>query len=500
MSPSAPSRRRAGQRTLRCASAARQKARKSLANAGKPEPVLGYHLRLEWSHLMRRLALAALCLLFSAAVAANQRTPTVIVDISGIGAERVQALKHEARWSAEFGTELLLGVDDIATWLQRDGVREGLGELSPDEVFVRDHVCVHQSQLAPLGVVGGYEVLRQPPSAIRYAVTMGMPGTALPKDGVVAREAANEVGGIRRGKSVATVTDLVAQVDAERWFQTMSALAGFNRNSFSAALPSARDFILSAFEGATLTTEIFNFQMPSITSCSPATAPIALTNPIGIKLGTRFPGEWIVIGAHYDSRNSARCDGAANPQPGANDNASGCAGVIELARVFANVPTDRSIYFMCYSGEEQGLWGSRRYVEWLQSSSNIDRVKHMINLDMLGYDAGGTLDARVETNSANAALLVDYRNAASIYAPELNIITSSNASAGSDHWYFLQAGVPAVFTWENGAATYPHYHLATDIPANMTRARELAGGILKMDVAMLAQLAGVETLFGTGFE
>ncbi len=447
-------------------------------------------------------SIAVIVLLFATQAAAEGPQSTVIADISGLGAEGVAALKSQAHWSVEMGTEMLLSIDASQRdqWLKRDGVRDGFGPLNRDEVWIRDHVCVHQAQMPALGTVGGFEVLRQPPAMIRYAKAHAIPGTDVPADGVIAREARNEPGGLKRAKSLPSVQSLVDRVDAERWFQTMSLLAAFNRNSFSPTLTSARDWILSSFEGAALRTEVFNYQMPSITSCTPATAPINLSNPIGRKIGERFPDEWIVVGAHYDSRNSARCDGTANAQPGANDNASGCAGVIELARIFADVPTQRSILFMCYSGEEQGLWGSRRYVEALQANGDIAKVKHMINLDMLGFDAGGTLDARVETNATHAALLTQYRNAATTYAPELNLITSSNTGGGSDHWYFLGAGVPAVFTWENGASIYPHYHQSTDTPANMTRARELAGGILKMDTAMLAEVAILGATFANGFE
>ena len=339
-----------------------------------------------------------------------------------------------------------------------------------------------------------------PPSLVRYGQRSGILGSALPADGLIAREFANSDAPRVVLGSTPEVQAIVDGVDAERWFQTMSLLAAFNRNSYSAALGPARDWILSAFEGAQLTTSIFPYTLANVSGCAGAPA-IDIDNPIGTKVGTTLAGEWIVVGAHYDSRNSVRCDGVANPQPGANDNASGCAGVIELARVFAHVPTERSILFMCFSGEEQGLVGSRRYVESLTASGDISRVKHMINLDMIGFDPGGSLDARVDTNAANASLLTQYAAAAATYAPELNLIGSSSTSANTDHWYFLQAGVPAVFTWENGAGIYPHYHQSTDIPENMTRARELAGGILKMDAAMLATVAGlVPPLFADGFE
>lgn len=461
-----------------------------------------HSIGLKPSRLQR--ACSTVLLLLSGAVCAGEPVPTVIVDIHAIGARSLAALKAEpsVQWSAEFGNELLLGVEPKhwPQWLKRDRVRDGLGLMADDEIWVRDHVCTHETKLVAAGVVGGYEIVRQPASLVRYAQRSGMFGTSLPADGVVAREQRNKADQKAAAKAVTSVASIVDRVDAERWFQTVETLSAFNRNSFSPTLDSARDWVLARFTESALETSIFPFTMPAIGSCNPTSAPIDLTNPIGLKRGETLPDEWIIVGAHYDSRNINRCDGTSAPQPGANDNASGCAGVIELARVYQAVATERSILFMCFSGEEQGLWGSRRYVEGLQGSGELSKVVHMLNMDMLGYDAGGPLDARVETTATHSGLLADYSAAAATYAPELNIITSSSVSAGSDHWYFLQAGVPAVVTWENGASVYPHYHRATDLPENMTRGRELAGGILKMDAAMLAQLAGLTTLFGDGFE
>lgn len=438
-----------------------------------------------------------------AAPAYAEPVPTVIVEISGLGPARVQALKQgpEVRWAAEFGTEMLLGVAPAALkdWEGRPGVRSGLGLLDRDEIWVRSHVCIHESQQPALGAVGGFEVLRMPPSVIRYAKRSGVNGAALPADGVVAQEAGNSAAAKATLGASPEVQAVVNRIDAERWFQTMSLLAGFNRNTYSAALGSASDWILSAFEGAQLSSSVFEYNLTNISAC-PGSPAVNVDNPIGLKRGETLPDEWIVVGAHYDSRNSVRCDGSANPQPGANDNASGCAGVIELARAFANVPTQRSVLFMCFSGEEQGLWGSRRYVEALQASGDIAKVRHMINLDMIGFDAGGTLDAQVVTSTTHTALQAQYVAAAATYAPELNIITSTSVAANTDYWYFLQAGVPSMFTWENGVSGYVHYHQSSDVPANMTNARPLAGGILKMDAAMLATIAGIGPMFADGFE
>ncbi len=455
---------------------------------------------------MRRGFWAGLLLApFAAFADSGPARPTVVVDIHRAGAKAVAELKRAPGvfWSAEFGTELLLAIDAESeqAWLRRAGVRPGPGTLRRDEIWIRDHVCTHKALQPALATIGGYELLRMPAASLKRVAASDASGFPLPADGVVAREAGNTEGLKAASPAVPATLAIVDRIDAERWFQTMSALAAFNRNSFSPALGSAHDWIRDALGAVSDETASFEYTLEGLGNCgSPSPPAITIANPIAFQYGSVAPDEWIVIGAHYDSRNSSRCDGFAAPQPGANDNASGCAGVIELARAFASVPTARTIVYTCFSGEEQGLWGSRRWVESLQAAGTIGRVRHMINLDMIGYDPSGSLDARIETNLANQGLIAQYVAAAQTYAPTLNLITSTSTGAYSDHWYFLAAGIPSVFTWENGASIYPHYHQATDLPQNMTRARELAGAILRMDAAVIVDLAGGTGLFEDGFE
>ncbi len=98
--------------------------------------------------------------------------------------------------------------------------------------------------------------------------------------------------------------------------------------------------------------------------------------------GTTRPDEFVLIGAHYDSRNE-RIQDATGPAPGAVDNASGTAMLIELARLLSKTPVERSIRFIAFSGEELGLIGARAYSR-LASEQALD-IKLMINLDMVGY-------------------------------------------------------------------------------------------------------------------
>lgn len=434
---------------------------------------------------------------------ASPVTDTVVLDIHGRGVERVAALKAQPSvlWSAEFGNELLLGVsaESRAHWLARKDARPGPDGLSLDTLRVRDHVCTLHDPPPALDVVGGYEILRAEPSWSKLDFHPAVLGAKVPNSGVVARERANS--GVAKGALPAdpNVLNLLSGIDSARWFQTVSDLAAMNRNSYSAGLATARDYIETQFANAGLTTEVAPYTLPGA-NCQPTNININISNVIGKKLGNRLPDEWVVIGAHYDSRNSVRCDGSANPQPGANDNGSGCAGVIEMARVFQNIPTARTLVFACFSGEEQGLVGSSRYVSALEISGDLGKVQHMINLDMMGHAIDDTLSARIETNTTQASWLNFYSDRAATYAPELNLITSTATQAYSDHWHFLDRGIPAMFTWENGAGIYPHYHQSTDLPANMQRAQPLAAGILKMDAAVLADLVDIYGVFADQFE
>lgn len=438
------------------------------------------------------------------ALAGAAPLPTVILDSArGLGADPAAIANAPGFvWQVQFGSEILVGVepDALDTWLAEDGSRAGPTRLARDEIVVRDLVCTQHYPEPVVATVGGYSLVRRPAALAKVAGLGGMGGLPVPPDGVVARAVSPAEMAAARGSVLPDVAAVVARVDAERWFQTMSTLSTFNRNSFSPGLAQARDWILQRFGDAGLSASSHDFTL-SVTNCSPAQPPVQLQNPIGIKLGRVQPERWIVVGAHYDSRNSGRCDGSVSAQPGANDNASGCAGVIELARVFQDIATEKSIVFACFAGEEQGLVGAYAWVQSLADSGQLANVEHMINLDMIAHATSDLLDTRIETISAFQGEFARYRAAAATYAPELRII-EAGTQAYSDHWPFIERGIPAVFTWENGASIYPHYHQSTDLPQNLLRPRALAGGILKMDAAVLSGLAVLTEgpMFEDGFE
>lgn len=147
--------------------------------------------------------------------------------------------------------------------------------------------------------------------------------------------------------------------------------------------------------------------------------------------------------------------------PGADDNASGVAGVLALARLAANsgLKFNSNIRFIFFMGEEIGLLGSRAYVASL-SSEELRHIKTAINMDMIGWDAIPPLSLLLETARFNSAMADRFADIAANYTSLSTQI--SLRPFGSDHVPFLNRQVPCILTIEAEYDTNPHYHQTTD--------------------------------------
>jgi photosystem II stability/assembly factor-like uncharacterized protein len=201
--------------------------------------------------------------------------------------------------------------------------------------------------------------------------------------------------------------------------------------------------------------------------------------------GRTLPDEKIVVCAHYDSRNWSDPYCA----PGADDNASGCAGVLEIARVFADASFDRSIEYILFDGEETGLIGSRHYVAVRDTGLTIGCV---INLDMIGRDYGRGVTVQVAgradpLDSALAALIIDM---SAFLQLDLDCNYLYNYSPTSDHKPFWDiAGVPAILLIEDEYYNNPHYHACSDVADNIDF--DYMTDIVTAAAGSAAQLAGL---------
>ena len=175
----------------------------------------------------------------------------------------------------------------------------------------------------------------------------------------------------------------------------------------------------------------------------------------------------ILISAHYDSQ--AQDINQTNARaPGADDNASGVAAVLELARILSQVDLRNNIQFVLFSGEEQGQWGSTAYVNYLQD--NNVKLDLIINLDMVGYPALGLdnvvieydLESTVTTNDIYSKkvgqfieqIALDYTNLKALLHP----------LGKTDLIPFEATGKTVTGFHDGGSKLNPNYHSTSDTP------------------------------------
>lgn len=178
--------------------------------------------------------------------------------------------------------------------------------------------------------------------------------------------------------------------------------------------------------------------------------------------GSKVGSEWVVIGAHYDhlghgGNANSRAPGQIAIHPGADDNASGTALVLEVARQFAAFPSRpaRNVAFITFSAEEVGVIGSRHWVE--HAPIDAKSITAMINADMVGRLREGKL---LVDGSATAAAWPDLAKKAA-EGLDFNLAFGSEGYGASDHSSFTAARVPVAFLF---SGTHEDYHKPSDTP------------------------------------
>ncbi|MDD3740376.1 MAG: M28 family peptidase [Bacteroidales bacterium] len=198
-------------------------------------------------------------------------------------------------------------------------------------------------------------------------------------------------------------------------------------------------------------------QMIKLNSKSEYVKDFEARNVIGYVEGEK--DEFIVFTAHYDHLGWMGKDVFI---PGAQDNASGTALVLDLADYYSKNKPEYSIAFMLFFGEEAGLFGSTYYV--MNPLFDLKKIKAVFNLDMVGTgDDGITVVNGAEEEYKDIWDLIDKINKENEFFTE---IKARKESANSDHYPFHAKGVKAVFIYTMGGKTY--YHNPKDKPETLT--------------------------------
>lgn len=297
------------------------------------------------------------------------------------------------------------------------------------------------------------------------------------------------------GEANAAVASLLSLVTPDRLSAIIADLSGnrpvsingrtltlFTRYTFSKQIGDATSYVRQALARLGL---------------SPQDVPWSYGRYSGVNIiadirGCSNPDRIWLIGGHVDDTSQTPYTRA----PGADDNASGIASMLVIADILRQHQFQDTIRFVAFSGEEQGMWGSKSYAGRLAASGA--QIAGYIDLDMIGWD--GDNDHRVELHSGTRQSSIVLANAFAAanarYGSGLIIeIKQGTASRFSDHSSFWDVGYPAILAIEDffadgrTADRNPRYHNSGDLLANVrldyvTRYTQAA-------LATIAELAGL---------
>ena len=263
--------------------------------------------------------------------------------------------------------------------------------------------------------------------------------------------------------------------------QDDDALPGWDaersRYTYAPGLAIERDYVRDRMETLGLDVRYHNFDYSGI----------SLDNIEGTLVGWG-PGSDLVyvVCAHYDSVS----EDAYNAAPGADDNASGVAAVLEAARVMSQYRYRHTLRFVAFAAEEQGLIGSYHYVADARSAGTD--IGGAINLDMIAWDSNNddVMEIHAGNRADSQALGTAFLSANTTYGVSLvpEFITRG-ASTRSDHARFWSQGYPAILAVEDPQDYNPYYHRTSDTIDKLNL--PYATKFVETTVATLAELAEI---------
>ena len=244
---------------------------------------------------------------------------------------------------------------------------------------------------------------------------------------------------------------------------------------------AASDWIASRMEALGLEVEQQPFNANTWMG-SGAAAP----NVIGIQRGTLYPDTYVVCGSHFDSFSYEAMMGGGTA-PGADDNATGVASVLESARIMTQYEFEYSIIYCAYGCEEMGLYGSEAYASRCQQQG-MDIIGYFNN-DMNGYLYGDQIHIDCIYPNSVEPIGTYYMNVGSVYYPELPIRHVNFNEGDSDHTSFNNHGYMGIYPFEDYEHYSPYIHTPNDVIGTSVTSFEMGQQYCQMNIACLAEIA-----------
>ena len=222
----------------------------------------------------------------------------------------------------------------------------------------------------------------------------------------------------------------------------------FNRFTFNETYFKAADYCESYLKKLGYETQLQNFDVTSRNEVKPT------VNVVAVKKGTSPNAKNFIICGHLDSINK---DGVELIAPGADDNATGSTGVLEMAYQLASKEHLHNVTFILFGAEEIGLYGSKYFVSKL---TDEDELLGIINMDMIGRKNGTEYGVLLEGHEVSRELTTKLSHFAADYT-SLDVAISFNPYA-SDHIPFIEKGYPALLTIEGSDSSNKDIHTEYD--------------------------------------
>lgn len=307
------------------------------------------------------------------------------------------------------------------------------------------------------------------------------------------------------------VSRVVSDVSAERIAQNMRKLETFgtrdvhsSTDSPAQGIGAARRWIFEELKSYNRRLEV-RFDGYKVKKQGRIQRGLELVNVVAVLPGSTQKERQVIVAAHYDSLALVKqLDGtvdwaasaAAPLAPGVSDDGSGVAAVLELARVMSHREWKKTLVFVLFAGEEQGLFGSRLYADKLKSENAA--VDGVLNMDIIGDDTAGNgqkmshvvrLFSAEPNDSPSRALARYVREMAERYLPSMKVdlvFRADRFARGGDHTPFAERGFAAVrFTEPN--ENYGHQHTVDDTFAHTSP--DYTARVAKVNAAAAACLA-----------
>lgn len=273
------------------------------------------------------------------------------------------------------------------------------------------------------------------------------------------------------------IVAMIDQVDTVNLYNDIYWMQQFIRDCASPAAVTVQNFLIDRFEELGLETYIHHH-----TGYIGYGDTLDAGNVIAIQRGIEFPDEYIIVASHYDHPDG----------PGADDNASGTAGVLECARILSQHQFKRTILYIPFNGEERWMVGSYPFVE--KCAREDMNILGVFDMDMIGFWPGpeyGPVTMYSGYSYISQRLFEYYQNVANIYIPEMPTYRfTKKDSYGGDHMCFNIHEYPALYI---GDIEYHeeniYYHTPNDTIGAGVNCFALSEGFVKAVIAATAELA-----------